>query len=123
LQPEAIEDPGLCGEEEAMRLNNVFAAVLAALALSFMVTPRAQAFDWDYRVWGPDPYAWQYSPRGYYPYYGSHYWVPPAQMRYRYRYTYDGPKFEYYPGWGYDVAWNNRAWHARHYGRHHFWHW
>ena len=110
LQPEAIGS-GLCSKEEAMRLKNVLAAIMATLALGFVVATHAQAF-WDCRdpcVVGPDPYAWRYSPRGYYPYYGSRYWVPRAVMRYRYRYAYDGPKFEYYPGWGYDVAWNNRA--------------
>ena len=28
---------------------------------------------------------------GYYPYYGSNYWVPRASMRYRYRYLYYTP--------------------------------
>ena len=40
--------------------------------------------------------------RGYYPYYGSGYWVPRAEMRYRYRYKYVGPKYRYFPAWGYD---------------------
>jgi hypothetical protein len=47
-----------------------------------------------------DPYAYRYVRRGYYPYYGSHYWVPAEQMRYRYRYTYEGPKYRYQPSWG-----------------------
>ena len=42
-----------------------------------------------------------FNPRGYYPYYGSGYWVPRAEMRYRYRYVYRGPKYRYYPAWGY----------------------
>ena len=47
-----------------------------------------------------DPYAWTYSPRGYYPDYASRYWVPAEQMRYRYRYRFTGPKFKYHPAWG-----------------------
>jgi hypothetical protein len=54
-----------------------------------------------------DPYAWSYKPVGYYPYYGSAYWVPRAYMRYRYR---------YYPAWGYPLyrpyKW---YWAGRHY--------
>lgn len=48
----------------------------------------------------PDPYGYRYVRRGYYPYYGSQYWVPAEQMRYRYRYTYEGPKYRYQPSWG-----------------------
>lgn len=48
----------------------------------------------------PDPYSYRYVKRKYYPYYGSAYWVPAEQMRYRYRYTYEGPKFRYQESWG-----------------------
>jgi hypothetical protein len=48
-----------------------------------------------------DPPSWYYNPRGYYPYYGSGYWVPRAAMRYRYRYHYFGPQYRYYRAWGY----------------------
>lgn len=50
-----------------------------------------------------DPRSWYYRQPGYYPYYGSNYWVPRAHMRYRYRYTYYGPKYRYYPAWGYPL--------------------
>jgi hypothetical protein len=48
-----------------------------------------------------DPRSWYYRQPRYYPYYASDYWVPRAEMRYRYRYQYYGPKYQYYPGWGY----------------------
>jgi len=50
---------------------------------------------------GGDPYAYRYVRRPWYPSYNSTYWVPAEAMRYRYRYTYDGPKYRYYPAWGY----------------------
>ena len=53
------------------------------------------------RAYRYDAYSWYQAPRGYYPYYGSGYWVPRAEMRYRYRYTYYGPRYRYYPAWGY----------------------
>ena len=53
------------------------------------------------KVWRYDPRSWCYKPRGYYGYYGSGYWVPRAEMRYRYRYQYRGPLYTYYPAWGY----------------------
>lgn len=51
-----------------------------------------------------DPRSWYYRQPGYYPHYNSGYWVPRAEMRYRYRYQYYGPKFRYYPAWGYPRA-------------------
>ena len=53
------------------------------------------------RVYRYDARSWYYGPRGYYPHYGSGYWVPRAEMRYRNRYIYDGPQYRYYPAWGY----------------------
>ena len=53
------------------------------------------------RLYRYDPNSWYYKSRGYYPYYGSGYWVPRAEMRYRYRYVYRGPQYRYYPAWGY----------------------
>ena len=50
-----------------------------------------------------DPYAWHYQPRGYYPYYGSAHWVPSRYMKHRWRYRYDGPKYRYFPAWGYSA--------------------
>jgi hypothetical protein len=55
------------------------------------------------RAYRYDPRSWYYNPRGYYPYYGSGYWVPRAEMRYRYRYVYYGPQYRYYRAWGYGV--------------------
>ena len=48
-----------------------------------------------------DPRSWYYRQPGFYPNYSSNYWVPRSQMRYRHRYTYYGPKYQYYPAWGY----------------------
>jgi hypothetical protein len=50
---------------------------------------------------GYDPHAWSYKTRGYYPYYGSSYWVPAPYMKNRWRYAYYGPKYSYYPAWSY----------------------
>lgn len=52
-------------------------------------------------VYRYDPRSWYYRQPGYYPYYASNYWVPRAHMRYRYRYSYYGPRYRYYPAWGY----------------------
>jgi len=54
------------------------------------------------RVYRYDPYSWYYKQQGYYPYYASDYWVPRRDMRYRYRYVYQGPHYQYVPSWGYD---------------------
>jgi len=53
------------------------------------------------RIYRRDLRSWYYRQKGYYPYYGSGYWVPRAEMRYRYRYIYVGPQYRYYPAWGY----------------------
>lgn len=55
------------------------------------------------RLYRYDPRSWYYRQPGYYPYYASKYWVPRAHMRYRYRYTYFGPRYRYYPAWGYPL--------------------
>ena len=52
------------------------------------------------RIYRYDPRSWYYRQPGYYPYYASGYWVPRAEMRYRYRYVYRGPRFQYVPGVG-----------------------
>jgi hypothetical protein len=62
------------------------------------------------RLYRYDPHSWYYKPRGYYPYYFSGYWVPRAQMRYRYRYVYRGPQYRYYPAWGYGLSSCCRSW-------------
>jgi hypothetical protein len=78
-----------------------------------------------YRV---DPYAYRYSPRGYYPYYGSAYWAPAKYVKWRNRehlnvWNVQPPRYRYYKSWGYPRHWNNRKWHAKHHGYHHRWHW
>ena len=62
------------------------------------------------RLYRYDPRSWYYNQAGYYPSYGSGYWVPRAEMRYRYRYRYVGPKYRYYPAWGYGVGSYGRWW-------------
>jgi hypothetical protein len=54
------------------------------------------------RLYRYDPRSWYYSQPRYYPSYASGYWVPRAEMRYRYRYKYIGPKYQYFPALGYD---------------------
>ena len=49
-----------------------------------------------------DPYAYRYVRRPWYPGYNSGYWVPAAEMRNRYHYSYTGPKYRYHPAWGID---------------------
>ncbi len=51
---------------------------------------------------GPDPYAYKYEKRGYYPYYDSNYWVPLRQMKGRTHYPYRIPR--YYASWGYPLT-------------------
>ena len=65
-----------------------------------------------------DPHAYQYSPRGYYPYYNSGYWGPPRVKRY------SGSLPPYHAAWGADRAgYNHVAWHYRHHGGHRRGHW
>jgi hypothetical protein len=60
-----------------------------------------------------DPYAYRYSPRGYYPYYNSAYWGAPRVHRYR------GHLPPYYAAWGAPSAnYHHVEWHQRHYGGH-----
>jgi hypothetical protein len=53
-----------------------------------------------YHVASGDPYAYRVERRGYYPYYKSDYWVAAAEMRNRYRYKFEGRKYQYSPSWG-----------------------
>lgn len=62
----------------------------------------------NYRV---DPYAYQYSPRGYYPYAHSHYSAPARVIRKRNHQHYNhwnvqAPRYKYYPYWGAHKHWN-----------------
>jgi hypothetical protein len=79
--------------------------VLAGLATA----PAAFASDLHVPRWhidglrpgGPDPYAYSYERRPYYPAYRSDYWAPQSQMRYRYRSAMKLP--EYRSSWGYPL--------------------
>jgi hypothetical protein len=75
-----------------------------------------------------DPYAWSYSPRGYYPYYNSGHWGPAKYLKWRNRvhlnvWNTQPPYYRYYKAWGYPRTWHNRDWHAENHGFHHRWHW
>jgi hypothetical protein len=103
-----------------MRITTVLAAGVVMLALG--ATTPASAGGWNpegYGIYTPieppvrgrprlyrrDPRSWYYrGPTRYYPYYASGHWVPRVDMRYRYRYRYVGPKYKYYPAWGYGYA-------------------
>lgn len=132
-----------------MRLKHSLAriAALAALVLTTLspvaadgVRDKAEGYGKPqhvhHRVYRPvyvhhykvDPYAYQYSPRGYYPFYGSAYWQNSAYIKKRNRLHYNAwnvepPRFKYYKSWGYPKHWHNREWHAKHHGYHHRWHW
>jgi hypothetical protein len=73
-----------------------------------------------------DPYAYRYSPRGYYPYYGTSYYAPSGYVKWRKRKhlnAWNGRAPRYYKSWGYPRKWHNRKWHRKHHGYHHRWHW
>jgi hypothetical protein len=55
------------------------------------------------RVYRYDARSWYDRQPSYYPYYASDYWVPRSYMRYRYRYQPYGPRYRYYPAWGYPL--------------------
>lgn len=129
-----------------MRLLNGFVVIALAVALMGATAGQTQAFDrfgrhaheshghvrvierrvyrprYRYRLHTPeDPHRYRYEPRGYYPYYGSHYWRPRHEVR-RKSYRFHQPR--YYKSWGKKKRhWNNRAWHRRNHGRHRFWQW
>ena len=75
-------------------------------------------------VYHVDPYAYRYSPRGYYPWYGSNYWVSSRVARQRkhahtHHWNASPPRFVYYPSWSYPRHWHHSEWHARQHGYHH----
>ncbi|MBX9588522.1 MAG: hypothetical protein K2X43_04405 [Hyphomonadaceae bacterium] len=113
-----------------MRASTISAIAAAIVALAVVASgPAAAGRDENpggFGLYSPDPQrsAYRYDPRswyyrqpGYYPYYASSYWVPRAEMRYRYRYQYYGPKYRYYPAWGYPRPGHNGGgdshWHWR----------
>jgi hypothetical protein len=94
-----------------LRTFTAIGAAIAAAAVLYC-SPAAAGVRGNPYGWGlysPDGHggyrydrrSWYYLKPGYYPYYGSSYWVPRAEMRYRYRYLYHGPKHRYHPAWGY----------------------
>ncbi|NJO35778.1 MAG: hypothetical protein HC869_24555 [Rhodospirillales bacterium] len=97
-----------------MRASTLPAMASAAVVLAGLIAAPAAAGrdenpsgfglyspDSKHRAYRYDPRSWYYRQPGYYPYYASRYWVPRAEMRYRHRYQYFGPKYRYYPAWGY----------------------
>ncbi|MFN3743152.1 MAG: hypothetical protein ACK4TL_00465 [Hyphomicrobiaceae bacterium] len=74
-----------------------------------------------------DPYAYRYSPRGYYPYYNSAYWSPARYVRARnhmHYYHWIETRPPYFRSWGHPRKdWHHRRWHAEHHGyiRRHHW--
>jgi hypothetical protein len=75
--------------------------------------------------WGYDPFAYEFSPRRYYPYYNSGHWRPTYELRYRrYHYRPYASLPPYYKAWGYPTRYyyGHRKWHRRHHGyRHRHW--
>ena len=51
---------------------------------------------------GPDPYAYSYERKHYYPFYNSAYWVPRSEMRNRTHYPFRLPGYS--SSWGYPLS-------------------
>lgn len=63
-----------------------------------------------------DPFAYEYYPSGYYPYYNSAYWKPRREVKLR-RARFAHP--QYYPAWGaHRKHYDHVEWHVRHHGGH-----
>lgn len=130
-----------------MRIKSLLAALAALATIGFANPQSAQAFglDREHRPdgWGKDrvinhhvyypryvhhyhvdPYAYRYSPRGYYPYYNSGYWTKASIVRKRshlhyYHWNSQGPKFKYQSSWGKPAKWGTHE----HYGNRYFHRW
>lgn len=126
-----------------MRILSMAIAAAALIAAFATGLPNSAKAGWGERHWGGarvvthrvyrpryvhvyrhryqgDPYAYRYEPRGYYPYYNSHYWKPPHLLRKR-RYLRQPP---YYKAWGYPKrGYRHREWHNRNHGRIRRGHW
>ena len=83
-------------------------AVVAGAAASTPAEAGKRGNPYGWGLYSPDRGAYRYDQRSwyyhrpaYYPYYASQYWVPRSEMRRRHRYVYYGPKYRYYPAWGY----------------------
>ena len=75
-----------------------------------------------------DPYAYQYSQRGYYPYNNSTYWRSAAELRARGYAHYNDwntrpPRYRYYQYWGYPNKKHHSSSHDEHNGGRHRWQW
>jgi hypothetical protein len=68
-----------------------------------------------------DRHAYEYRPRGYYPYYNSSQWKPLEEMRAREKPVIELPP--YAPAWGYPREWDHRRWHRENHGLHWPHHW
>lgn len=133
-----------------MRLKSILAALAAIASIGLAHPDRAGAFGYHREQpegWGQtravnhwvyypryahnynvDPYAYRYSPRGYYPYYNSRFWRPAHVIRERNHQHYNhwnvqAPRYRYHPSWGRPRHWHHREWHHKHHGYHHGWHW
>lgn len=74
-----------------------------------------------YRQGAPDPFAYKYCPRGYYPYYNSSYWRSRHEVGSN-RARFHHPK--YYKAWGASRKhYRHYRWHAEHHDRHDPAHW
>lgn len=130
-----------------MRIKSLIAAAaaLATIGLANPQSAHAFGFDRDRQPdgWGKDrvinhfvyypryvhhyhvdPYAYRYSPRGYYPYYNSGYWRSASQVRARnhkhyHHWNVQGPKFKYHSSWGQPKDWDS---HEHKGGQYHRWH-
>lgn len=87
-------------------LGAVSAVAMSALALGAGTAGPAAAFDflkcrdWHGEIPDCDPYAYEYRPPRYYPYYNSRYWRPAWAYRRPY---YDSELPPYGEAWGYPV--------------------
>jgi len=116
--------------EEFIMRSRVIALLVAALGLA-LVPATAEAgrrgtphyypfyhkhYRSDFRF---DPYAYEYSPRGYYPYYNSGHWRPTRELRYRrYNYRPYASLPPYYRAWGHPTRYYGYRKPVRRY--HHF---
>ena len=82
-----------------MRIKTVAVGLVALIGFACVATAPSLAFGWKRydRHSETDPYAYNYEHRGYYPYYGSHYWRPAYKVRNQ-RHKFVQPR--YHQSWG-----------------------
>lgn len=133
---------GMRQGDTTMRLKSLLLALAALIGLTFVPIDQAAADGMKRTVkkssvvrkhhvhkyaFKPDRYAYEYRPRGYYPYYNSAYYAPARYVRERahmHYYHWIDVKPPYFKSWGHPrKRWNQRAWHAHHHGyiRRHHW--